>query len=146
MSMPPLAVGVRIVLFFAALAPFVPPLVRGVPGLELLGWLLELWFGYQCHREAGRSLHVLGEVLPVCVRCLGIYLGLGLGGLVLWPRLSVLTLRLWVAAAAILMIADVATGWFGLHPEWPLIRLATGLLLSYPVGLALVQAARGEPV
>jgi uncharacterized membrane protein len=142
----PLSTGVRVVLACVALAPFVPPLTNGIPGVEFIGWLLDQWFGYQCHREPDRSLHLWGAVLPVCMRCLGIYLGLGLGAVVLRPRLSVVALRVWVAAAALLMIADVAAYWIGLHHGWTASRLITGVALSYPVGIALVQAARGEKV
>ncbi len=142
----PLATGLRVTLAFVAVAPFVPLLTAGVPGLELVGWLLDQWFAYQCHREAGRSLHLWGAVLPVCMRCFGIYLGLGLGAVVLRPRLSVVALRVWVAAAALMMIADVAAYWIGLQSGWAATRLITGLALSYPVGIALVQAANGEKV
>jgi uncharacterized membrane protein len=136
----------RLALGLVALSPFVPPLVRDVPFLEYLGWVFEQWFAYQCHREPDRSLHFLGGVLPVCMRCLGIYLGLGLGAVIMRPRLTVVALRVWVAVAAVLMVADVATFWMGLHPGWSASRLVTGLALSYPVGIALVQAARGERV
>ena len=142
----PLAVAVRVALVLVAVAPFVPPLSAGVPGLEGIGWLLDQWFAYQCHRDPGRSLHLLGTVLPVCMRCLGIYLGLGFGALVLRPRLSVVALRVWVGAAAALMVADVVAYWAGLYGGWAVARLVTGLALSYPVGIALVQAARGERV
>ena len=142
----PLAVAVRIILVMVALAPFVVPLTKGVPGLEYIGWGLDQWYGFQCHRDPDRSLHLFGRVLPVCMRCLGIYLGLGMGALVMRPRLTVVALRVWVVAAAALMLADVATIWLGLQPGWSASRLVTGLALSYPVGIALVQASRGEKV
>ncbi len=145
-SAPPLAVALRLALVGVALAPFVPPLTAGIPGVEWLGWLLDQWFGYQCHREPGRSFHLWGAMLPVCMRCLGIYLGLGLGALVLRPRLSVVALRIWVAGAAALMLADVGTYWLGVQGGWSVSRLLTGIALAYPVGIALVQAARGEKV
>ena len=84
-------------------------------------------------------------MLPVCFRCFGIYAGLGLGALVLRPRLGVWPLRIWVGLAALGMILDVASEHWGLRPEWGPLRLATGVLLAYPVGVALVWSARGEP-
>lgn len=137
-----LAWGVRAVLVLVGVGPLVPPLVAGLPGLELLGGLLESWFRFQCHRDPARSLSLLGHALPVCARCFGIYAGLGLGGLIAWPRLRATVLRGWVFAAALAMVLDVLAEGLGLHPEWRAARLVTGLLLAYPVGTALVHAAR----
>jgi len=137
-----LARVVKVLLVLVGVGPFVPPLVTGIPGLELLGRALEGWFGLQCHRDPARSLSLLGHVLPVCARCLGIYAGLGLGGLVAWPRLRAAALRLWVFGAAAVMVLDVLTEALGLHPEWRAVRIASGVLLAYPVGAALVHAAR----
>ncbi|MBN2195134.1 MAG: DUF2085 domain-containing protein [Polyangiaceae bacterium] len=139
---PALAWVVRIGLVLVGLGPFVPPATSGIPGLGFVGEAFEAWFAFQCHRDPGRSLHLFGRALPVCVRCLGIYAGLGLGGLVAWPRLGTWALRIWVGSAALVMILDVLSEGTGLHSEWPLLRLVTGILLAYPVGVALVQAAR----
>ncbi|HMR10708.1 MAG TPA: DUF2085 domain-containing protein [Polyangiaceae bacterium] len=126
------------------LGPFLPWLTQGIPGLSLLGRAFESWFEYQCHREAARSLTIFGQVMPVCSRCFGIYAGLGLGALVMRPRLDVWPLRIWVGFAALVMVLDVATEYLGMRPEWAPLRLATGILLSYPVAGAVVRAARGE--
>lgn len=142
---PGLGRAVRVVLVLVGLSPFFPPFFAHVPVLGALARLFEAWFEFQCHREAARSFSVLGHVLPVCSRCFGIYAGLGLGGLVLRPRLGVWPLRIWVGAAAALMVLDVLTEHYGLRPESALLRLATGLFLAYPVGAALVWSARGEP-
>jgi uncharacterized membrane protein len=136
---------VRAALALVLVAPFLPPFFSSVPGLGAIARLFDAWFAFQCHREAARSLRVFGHVLPVCLRCFGIYLGLGLGGVVARPKLDVWPLRIWVLAAAALMIADVTTESLGLRPEWGLLRLLTGVLLAYPVGSALVWSARGEP-
>lgn len=123
------------------------PLVSGLPGLEALARLLGEWYAFQCHREAARTIHWGGVGLAVCTRCAGIYFGLGLGALVLRPRLAQWPLRAWVAGAALLMVLDVATEVVGLRPEWAPLRLATGLLLAYPVAVAVVRSARleGDP-
>ena len=115
-----------------------------MPGLSLIGDGFAAWFDFQCHREPERSLSFLGQVLPVCSRCLGIYLGLGLGALILRPKLRLWPLRIWVGTAALVMVLDVATELLGMRPEWAPLRLITGLLLAYPVGAAVVRAARGE--
>lgn len=136
--------AVRTALLLVGLAPLVPPLTAGIPGLERVGESLDVWFAFQCHRDPGRSAHLLERALPVCTRCLGIYSGLGLGGLLAWPRLGPWSLRLWVGVAAGLMILDVALERAGIHASWPLARLLSGLALAYPVGAALVQAVRPE--
>lgn len=134
----------RLALLFAGLAPLLPPLARGVPGLQVLGLALEEWFRFQCHRDPARSLALWGHLLlPVCSRCLGIYSGLGLGALILYPRLGARGLRIWVGLAAVAMIVDVSSESLGIRPASTLLRLATGIALSYPVGVALVVAARG---
>ena len=78
----------RVVLILIGVSPFLPRLLAPVPGLAVLGGAFEAWFAFQCHRESARTLSVLGELLPVCSRCFGIYAGLGLGALVLRPRLG----------------------------------------------------------
>jgi uncharacterized membrane protein len=138
--------AVRIALLFVGVAPFLPLLLEPIPLLRVAGHAIDSWFQFQCHREDGRSFHVLGHTLPVCVRCFGIYLGLGLGALILRPRLSTWPLRIWVGFAALVMVLDVWTELLGMRPESSWLRLLTGILLSYPVGAALVITARGEPI
>lgn len=132
----------RALLVAVGVSPFIPSLTQGVPGLSVIGEVLGGWFGFQCSRDPGRTLHVLGDALPICVRCLGIYLGLGLGGVLARPRLGVWPLRIWVAVAALSMVLDVVTESLGLRPPWAPLRLATGLALAYPVGVAVVSSAR----
>jgi uncharacterized membrane protein len=141
---PRFGAGVRALLVVVGLLPFVPRAFEGLVVLGGVGEVIDSWFAFQCHREAGRSLGVLGELLPVCTRCAGIYFGLGLGAAVLKPRLSAWPLRIWVAGAALVMVLDVATELLGIRPPSLSFRLLTGIALSYPVGLALVLAARGS--
>ena len=133
---------VRAFLIVAGLSPLVPWLLGGVPVLHHVGDVFDLWFAAQCHRDPQRSLMLLGRVLPVCHRCSGVYFGLGLGALVVRPRLSPWPLRIWVVAAALLMLADVGSEAMAWRPASAAVRMFTGLLLAYPVGVALVQAVR----
>ncbi|MCA9628189.1 MAG: DUF2085 domain-containing protein [Myxococcales bacterium] len=116
--------------------------VSDVPLLHWLGVPFDAWFSYQCHREPERSFQLLGRFLPVCNRCLGIYLGLGLGALFMRPKLSVWPLRLWVGFAAAAMILDVWTEALSMRPPNSLVRLFTGILLAYPVAVAVAWTAR----
>jgi uncharacterized membrane protein len=119
-----------------------PRLLEGVPALEWIGRAFAGWFAFQCHRDPERTLSVAGQLLPVCMRCLGIYVGLGLGALVMRPKLDTWPLRIWVGIASVFMILDVITELFALRPAWAPLRLFTGLFLAYPVGAALVRAVR----
>jgi uncharacterized membrane protein len=134
--------AVRALFIVIGVSPFLPLVLRGVPVLSALGDLFEAWFAFQCHREPWRSLSVFGHVLPVCSRCTGIYWGLGLGALVLRPRLGVWPLRIWVGLAALVMVLDVWTELLGMRPESAWLRVITGVLLAYPVGSAVVWACR----
>lgn len=132
----------RGLLVVIGLSPLLVWAVAPVPWLHWVGAPFEAWFDYQCHREAARSIQLFGHYLPVCNRCLGIYLGLGLGALSMRPRLNVWPLRLWVGFAAAAMVLDVWTEALGMRPESAPIRLMTGLLLAYPVSVAVVWTAR----
>lgn len=119
-----------------SLSPLLPLLLPHWPGAAPLLQAFELWFDFHCERDPQRMAAFAGTQLAVCVRCAGVYVGLGLGALLRKPRLSP-RLRGWVLAAAALMLLDVAAEEHGLHGSWPALRLLTGLALAYPVGVGL---------
>ena len=116
------------------LAPFLPSLLARFAALGGLARALNVWFEFQCERDPARMLS-LGAV---CARCLGIYVGLGLGALIARPRWRSPWLELWLGVAVLAMLADVASESFGWRPAWAPLRLATGLALAYPVGVLVV--------
>jgi hypothetical protein len=65
-----------------------------------------------------------------------------LAALLARPQLTSRSRRAWILGAAALMVAEVfiqdRTG----HPPIHAARLLTGLLLSYPVALTAIEAAR----
>lgn len=136
------ASAVRAALILIGLSPLVTWFGQGHPLLGRLVAPFELWFEFQCHRDPLRTLQVAGSPLPVCTRCLAIYLGLGLGAALVRPKLGTWGLRIWMASAVLLMLIDVKTEDLGWRPMWDATRLATGLLLAFPVGVTLVQSAR----
>lgn len=137
-----LAPAVRGLLVVVGLSPWLPALAAELPLLEPLATLVETWFGFQCHRDPSRALTFGSLALPVCARCFGIYAGLGLGALVLRPRLEPRYLRLWLAGSVLVMLLDVATELLAMRPESPALRVVTGALLAWPIGVALVDNAR----
>jgi uncharacterized membrane protein len=123
----------------------------------ILVWLLErsivlaplarpfhAWFDFQCHRDPARSLAWFDIALPVCTRCLGIYVGLAMGALLLLPVLKPAHLRWWVAVAAALLVLDVASVALALRPSLSSFRFLTGLAVSYPVGVTLGRIFNGS--
>jgi uncharacterized membrane protein len=127
----------RVLLVSFGALPFVTTLMRGrgLPG----SWLFDAWFQLQCHQARVRSFALGGQLLPVCARCTGIYLGLAAGALVVRPRLGMRAALSWVGSAALLMLVDVGTERFGLRAELPLLRALTGFMLGYPIAAALSQ-------
>jgi len=126
----------RALLVFGGVAPFLPRVFEGVPGLDAFGRLLDAWFSFQCHRDEARSL----VASAVCARCLGIYVGLALGALALRPKLEPKKHLAWVAVSAAVLVADVLSEALGWRPAWAPLRFTTGLALAYPVGVSIVGA------
>ncbi len=141
-SPPRLDTVARVVLVVIGLSPLWVIPARSSPGLGWLAAGLDAWFGSQCHRAPGRMLGIDGLEGAVCARCLGIYLGLGLGGLAARPRLSARIVRFWMTSALGLMALDIGTELLALRSPNPLLRVFSGALLSYPAAVAAVRAAR----
>ncbi len=133
---------VRVLLILAGLSPWLPLLAARVPWLEPLARIPEMWFQLQCHREPARSLFISSEQLPVCARCFGIYSGMALGALVMRPRLGRAALTLCVGLAVLVMLLDVLTEALSMRPESALLRVLTGMFLSWPIAVELVVFAR----
>jgi uncharacterized membrane protein len=128
-----------------SLSPLLPVLTRHWPAAAPLQRAFELWFDVHCERDPARTAGLWGAPLAVCVRCSGIYFGLGLGALLRRPRLAPGALRLWVTIGAALMLLDVILEEHGLHGSWPTLRLLSGLALAYPVGVGLGAALTRAP-
>lgn len=137
-----LAPAVRVLLVSVGFMPWLPALAAAFPSLDPLATLAEGWFGFQCHRDPSRALTFGSLALPVCARCFGIYAGLGAGALVLRPRLEPRFLRVWLLGSVLVMLLDVVTELLEMRPPAPTVRVLTGALLAWPIGVALVQNAR----
>jgi uncharacterized membrane protein len=103
--------------------------------------LLAPWFQLQCHGRLDRTLALSGRYFPVCSRCLGIYAGLLVAGVVARPLLSASARRGWLLAAAALMVLEVYVQDTTGHRPYHALRLLTGMLLAWPVALTLIAAA-----
>lgn len=128
-------VVVRAALVSAGALPFLPTLFQRL-GATAAAEALDAWFRFQCERDPARML----AVGAACARCVGLYLGLGAGALIARPRLGPGRLELWLAVAVLAMLLDVASEAFGWRAAWAPLRVATGLALGYPAGVAVVRA------
>jgi uncharacterized membrane protein len=93
----------------------------------LPGWAAAMVYGlgsFICHQIPERSFHIAGFQLPVCARCLGIYIGVAIGVALLWMRpISGQTVLLkaarefrWIAAMAaaptiVTIVLETAGAW-----------------------------------
>lgn len=140
----------RVGFVLAGLAPWLLPLARAALPLGRAGELLDRLFVPLCHRLPERTLALAGVAMPLCSRCGGVFAGLALGALLLRPRVPVARYRIFLAAAAALMLLDVVTQDLGLHPIWHATRIASGLLFGYALAvgclLAMRRAGGGEEV
>ena len=103
-----------------------------------------LLFQAVCHQQGERALWIAGGPMAVCARCFGIYAG---AVLALLGKLPVRQRAL--AAASLLLAADVASEWLGLRPAWATGRLLVGLLAGATaaplVARAVLEATRRPP-
>lgn len=103
----------------------------------LLWTAFDLPFRVLCHRIPERVLSIAGTPLPLCSRCLGIWVGASLSAAVAWPVLPLRALRVVLPVAMALMGIEVLTQDLGLHPVFHPTRLLSGLLISVPLGGAI---------
>jgi uncharacterized membrane protein len=98
--------------------------------------------GLACHQIPERSFHAGAVQLPVCARCLGIYVGFAAASLA-GLRVRSLTPRAARAIAAVGSIPTVVTvvaEWMGLWQTSNGVRFAAGLPLGAAVGLVVIGA------
>ena len=93
---------------------------------------LEQVFGMVCHQFSDRCYQIQGVALPVCVRCVWIYLGLAVGHVVFvyWkPNAKRITQAL--IGVIGLMFLDVVLEMVGLYDNWFWSRAVTGCLFGF---------------
>lgn len=106
-----------------------------------------------CHQRTDRSFHLGGAKLPVCARCLGLYLGVGTGVLG-WmiiagmgrraaPRSSRWSsqVKALVTIAAVPTLVSVATAWLGAWDPNNVSRALLALPLGAVAGAVVAAVA-----
>jgi uncharacterized membrane protein len=108
---------------------------------------LDSFFEVHCHRAPHRTLAFLGQRLPVCARCTGLYLGLLLGALLCHVRAERRWLVLCALGGGALLVLDVVTASAGLRDSTSTLRLVTGLGFAFPATWAALRGeARSESI
>jgi uncharacterized membrane protein len=120
-------------IFALALSPLLAPLLaRSHP---LFALLIRSFFSRLCHEDPARSFMVEGSPVAVCVRCLGIYCGAALAGVLGMGKAPA---RRLLAIALLLNLLDVATAALHWHGNLPLPRFLLGVLLGVGAGAVLL--------
>jgi uncharacterized membrane protein len=109
-----------------------------------------LLFRLMCHGIPERCLLLFGVPMPICARCVAIYVGM-LAGMLAFPLLPMLRERVarMVAFAALVPLGiDGLTQLAGLRHSTNPLRLATGLVAGLAFGLWILSAVehRGDAV
>jgi uncharacterized membrane protein len=100
-----------------------------------------------CHQDSKKTLIIGEQLVPVCARCTGAYLGFLVGYVVILFRKKKANgpPNLWVTLVlSIPMIVDVATQVLGVRESMPSLRLLTGLFFGtalLPFLIYLLQLA-----
>jgi uncharacterized membrane protein len=126
-------------------APFAPPDFRAL-GMASLAEAFDHPRTLTCHRLPERTMSIFGTKMAMCSRCTGVVTGLGLGLIVGRPYRGPNVLWITVGIASALLVLELQTQAWGLHPVWHTTRVLTGFLLAYPVAAAvraLFQRAYG---
>ncbi len=125
-----------LVILALALSPLAAPLLaRSHPVFALL---IRSFFSRLCHQDPARSFMVEGSPVAVCVRCLGIYCGAALAGLLGMGKAPA---RRLLAIALLLNLLDVTSAALHWHGSLPLPRFLLGVMLG--VGAGAVLSIRG---
>lgn len=88
-----ISAGVQLLLaLFILFSLFAAPILKSLGYFPLFVNSIYLFYSTLCHQMPSRSLFLLGEKIPVCVRCFGIYLGLFLALIFLFLRKSIVNI------------------------------------------------------
>jgi len=114
--------------------------------LPTAGIGIALFFSQICHQNPTRSFALAGTTLPVCARCLAIYMS-GFLGIAAYPALGFRWRRLrritpFLVASLFLIMMDVGLDMAGLWTNTLLSRSFTGALFGGACGLLVSFAVQ----
>jgi uncharacterized membrane protein len=123
----------------------------GVPAYGLSAAVYEV-ASFVCHQLPERSFHFRGAQMPVCARCVGLYVGAAAAAIMAAGMRRSNHRRIWDRARTLLLIGAVPTAvtlfyeWFSGNMPSHWIRAAAGFPLGAIVMLIILAAATPESV
>jgi uncharacterized membrane protein len=102
--------------------------------------------GLICHQRPERSFHVNATQVPVCARCMGLYLSGALAALAAWlgaPRVP-RGMRACLIAAAVPTAVTLGVEWAGVADPGNAVRFIAALPLGAYAGWLFVRMLRAE--
>jgi uncharacterized membrane protein len=103
--------------------------------------------GLICHQRPERSFHLEGVQLPVCGRCLGLYVSGAIGALAAWfvsGRVAPRGTRFAIFAAAVPTAVTVSLEFLGLIHPGNVLRAVSALPLGATAAWIFVRSLRAE--
>ena len=120
-------------------APSIMAFVGEPAGISGLSYLI---FRPLCHQDPARSFWLAGMPLPVCARCLGIYVGALIGLLVFGPVRGIETRkpfpRNWLIICLAPLLVDGMANALGLFATPAMLRALIGLAAGMATAGALI--------
>ena len=135
------------VLWVAAIAAAPYAIASHHPAVVAAAALLYQGAGLICHQRPERSFHLSGVQLPVCGRCLGLYLSGAIGAVGAWfaPRRSMTRRnRTALAIAAIPTAFTVSLEFAGLIHPGNVVRAVSALPLGATAAWLFVRSLRAD--
>jgi uncharacterized membrane protein len=123
--------------------------IVGVPAYGLSAAVYEVG-SLLCHQLPERSFHFRGAQLPVCARCVGLYVGAAAAAIGAVGMRRFTQRRIWDRARVLLFIGATPTAvtliyeWFSGHMPSHWIRAAAGFPLGAIVMLIILAGATSE--
>ena len=114
--------------------------------LPAVGIAIAVFFSQLCHQNPSRSFVLAGATLPVCARCLALYVG-GFLGIAIYPALGLhwrqfQKVAKFLIASLFLIVMDVGLDMAGLWKNTFVSRSLTGALFGVTCGLVLSWAVQ----
>jgi uncharacterized membrane protein len=103
--------------------------------------------GLICHQRPERSFHVAGVQLPVCGRCLGLYLSSAMGALGVWltsRKFGFARTRAALIVAAVPTALTVSLEFLGIIQPGNVVRAISALPLGAVAAWSFVGSLRAE--
>ena len=139
-----LVLSIAAVLWTAAI--FFAPVAHAHRLAGPLPHVVRMTASFVCHQRVERSFLILGEPMPVCARCTGLYVSGAIGAIAAWivlpsmPRRTRGPVLLAAAPTVITMAAEVA----GLAQPGNVVRALAALPIGATCGWVFVRILRAE--